>query len=167
MTGPGGGAVAGSAARAARAAVAAVVPDVGYADLIGYGRLAWHELRAIVADSPAAWADYYGFHIGAALPADPPPYSHLWAWTDQWLIRARLDGANAVVGVLALAAEPAPAPPAKLRERVAYQAVQAHNWPPTEKRVGPIAPDVADRQVTLYLIAGPRPVTFVALPPHP
>jgi len=39
---------------------------------------------------PAPEPNYHGFHIGG-LPAAPPPYTHLWAWSPGWLIRLRVD----------------------------------------------------------------------------
>ena len=151
----------------AEAAGSAVPADGGVADLIGYGRLPWDQLRALIRDSPAAWADYDGFHISPAPPDDPPPYSHLWAWTNRWLIRARIEGTTAITGALILTAEPADGPPALLREKATYQRVMAESWPSAEQRVGPLDPAVAGRRVTLYLISGTRPVTFVAVNPRP
>ena len=133
------------------------------ADLIGYGRLTWDQLLATIAGAQAAWADYEGFHVGAA-PQEPPPYSHLWAWTEQWLLRARIDGAGAITGALALTAEPQAAAEPKLREQVSYQRLSAHTWPADEKRIGPLDPHIAGRPVSLYVVAGPSPVTFAALP---
>jgi hypothetical protein len=136
-------------------------PGTGTAELIGYGRLRWDELTSMIGDAPAAWADYDGFHIGLACE-EPPPYSHLWAWTAQWLIRARIEGDTAVVGALILASPPAGAPPALMREQVTYERAAARTWPVQERRVGRLAPDVADRNVEIFLVAGERPVTFVA-----
>ena len=136
-------------------------PGTGTAELIGYGRMRWDELTSMLSDAPAAWADYDGFHIGRAC-AEPPPYSHLWAWTGQWLIRARIEGNSAIVGALILASPPAGSPPALMREQVTYERAAARTWPLREQRVGRLAPDVADRPVEIFLVAGERPVTFVA-----
>lgn len=144
----------------------AVAADGRVADLIGYGRLSWNQLRTLTRDAAAAWADYDGFHISPAPPDDPPPYSHLWAWTDRWLIRARIEGTTAITGALILTAEPADGPPGLLREKVTYQRVMAGSWPSTERRVGPLDLGVAGRPVSLYLISGTHPVTFVAVSPR-
>jgi hypothetical protein len=133
----------------------------GTTQLIGYGRVGWEHLTGMLAGAEAAWADYSGFHIGP-VPATPPPYSHLWAWTDRWLARARIDRDAAIIGVLAVGGEPETALTVKLSEGVRYQLVQAKTWPGNEKRVGPLAPDLANRGVDAYLVAGARPVTFVA-----
>lgn len=117
-------------------------PPVSTGDLIGFGRLTWDELLAVVGDAQAAWADYEGFHIGPA-PRRPPPYSHLWAWTSQWLLRARIDGSTAITGALVLTTEPPAWPTAKLREQVTCQRVLAETWPIREQRVGPLDPTVA------------------------
>ena len=82
----------------------------GTAPLIAYGRVAWDQITRMLAGAQAAWADYDGFHVGAA-PESPPPYSHLWAWTAGWLARIRVDGQHAIAGVLALRGQPGNSPP--------------------------------------------------------
>ena len=117
------------------------LPDLpsqtGTAELLGYGRISWGQLTSFLADADAeaAWADYSGFHIGP-VPAEPPPYSHLWAWSSQWLARVRIDNGTAITGVLALHDEPHSAPPVISRETVQFQHARAATWPQTEKRVG-------------------------------
>ncbi|BCB74577.1 hypothetical protein GCM10022251_82270 [Phytohabitans flavus] len=132
------------------------------ATLHGYGRLPWPTLAAALRAVPTAWADYHGFHIGAC-PDQAPPYTHLWAWTDAWLLRARIDGPSAIVGAL----EIGPAAPTGLTalhaEQVRYVTRTAHTWPAGEKRVGPLPAQVADQQVTLYEVGGPHPITFVRM----
>ena len=84
----------------------AIEAATGTAELAGYGRITWDAFRGLLGGAQAAWASYDGFHIGTA-PAEPPPYSHLWAWTDQWLHRARIEGDHVIVGALILQARPA------------------------------------------------------------
>ncbi|HVB41444.1 MAG TPA: hypothetical protein VNF47_01900, partial [Streptosporangiaceae bacterium] len=139
------------------------IPASGTADLVGYGRLEWSELARILGGAQTAWAGYDGFHIGHA-PSAAPPYSHLWAWTDQWLIRARIDGDQAIVGALILAAAPAGAPARLMTENVRYERATARTWDADEKRVGPMAPAQAGRPVDVFLVSGAHPVTFVAGP---
>jgi hypothetical protein len=136
------------------------------AELIGYGRVAWDVVTGMLDGAEAAFADYSGFHIGPP-PDTPPPYTHLWAWTSQWLARVRIDGQTAIIGILALTGEPDPAPPAQSREAVHYQCARARTWPHSEKRVGQLPADLADRNIDIYLIAGDHPVTFVAPSEHP
>jgi hypothetical protein len=133
----------------------------GTAELIGYGKVDWHQLTAMLAGSQAAWADYDGFHIGPP-PVAPPPYTHLWAWTNRWLARARIDGGTAIIGVLAFNGEPHPAPPVQFREPVHFEHSQGKTWSADEKRVGKQADHVAGRPVDIYLIPGEQPVTFIA-----
>jgi len=139
-------------------------PESGTAELIGYGRLTWRQLLDTLDGAPAAWADYEGFHIKPA-PSEPLPYTHLWAWTNQWLVRARIDVDTAITGALALTARPAAAPTAVLREQVTYQRVRANTWAVGEKRIGPLDSVLSGRTVDLYLIPGPKPVTFISLDP--
>jgi hypothetical protein len=135
--------------------------EAGTAKLVGYGRMPWSRLTAMLAGAEAAWADYDGFHIGPPPPV-PPPYSHLWAWPGRWLARARIDGDAAILGVLALTDEPGNAPPAVFRETVRYQQARASNWPAAENRAGPLPEMVAGREMAIYLIPGEQPVTFVS-----
>jgi hypothetical protein len=129
--------------------------------LYGCGRMAWPDLyRAASSCDAAAWADYDGFHIGR-LPDIPPPYTHLWAWAEQWLLRARVDGAHAIVAVLAFGEAipdritPVSAWPVQCTTRY------ARTWPAHEKRVGEIPAAVSDRAVEIWQVDGDRPVTFV------
>jgi len=132
----------------------------GTAELIGYGRISWDQLTSILTSAQAAWADYDGFHLGPVPPA-PPPYSHLWAWTDHWLARVRIDQDTAILGVLALNGKPHPVPPDSPTETVTYQVARAATWPPDEKRVGELALHIAGRAIHIYLIPGEHPITFV------
>ena len=147
------------------------LPDLpgqdGTAQLLGYGRISWDQLTGLLAEAETAWADYSGFHIGP-VPAEPPPYSHLWAWTSQWLARTRIDNGNAITGVLVLGSKPPSGPAVISRETVRFQRARATTWPQAEKRVGRLPSDIADRPVDIYLIPGDHPITFAALPtPEP
>jgi hypothetical protein len=135
----------------------------GTATLIAYGRLAWNQATRMLAGTEAAWADYDGFHIGAP-PESPPPYSHLWAWTTDWLARIRIDGQHAIAGLLILRRQPENCPPEQWRQDVQFQLVRSQTWPQAEKRVGPLALEVAGRIADLYLVTGEHAVTFVRIP---
>ena len=132
------------------------------ATLIAYGRTAWDQVSRMLTGAQAAWADYEGFHI-CPPPASPPPYSHLWAWTGDWLARIRIDGQHAVTGVLALNGQPGNCPPEQWRQDVQVQHVRSQTWPQAEKRVGPLTPEVADRSADLYLVTGERSIAFVMI----
>lgn len=136
----------------------------GTATLIGYGRITWADACLLLTGTEAAWADYEGFHIGPP-PQAPPPYSHLWAWTGQWLARLRIDGREVIAGVLALTAAPASGPPGRDPLAVSFSQVRSQTWPPAEKRVGPLLPGVPGRTADLYQVAGAHPVTFVRVHP--
>lgn len=138
----------------------------GTATLIAYGRVAWDQITAMLAGAQAAWADYDGFHVGAS-PESPPPYSHLWAWTEDWLARIRIDGTHAIAAVLALRGQPGNPPPEQWRQDVQFLEAQSQTWPPTEKRVGRLGPDVAGQPADLYLVTGERPVTFARIRREP
>jgi len=138
----------------------------GTATLIAYGRVTWDQITRMLAGAQAAWADYDGFHIGAP-PGSPPPYSHLWAWTPDWLARIRIDSQHAIAAVLALHGQPGNPPPEQWRQDVQFHQVQSQTWPPAEKRVGPLPPDVAGQPADLYLVPGERSVTFVRIRQEP
>jgi hypothetical protein len=138
----------------------------GTATLIAYGRVAWPQVTRLLTGAQAAWADYDGFHIGTP-PQSPPPYSHLWAWTADWLARIRIDNQDAITGVLSLRAQPASPLPEQWRQDVEFRQVRSQTWHPAERRVGPLRPAVAGQTADLYLITGEHPVTFVRIPPEP
>ena len=135
----------------------------GTATLIAYGRIPWDQTTPLLAGTQAAWADYDGFHIGAP-PQSAPPYSHLWAWTEDWLARIRIDGQHTITGILALHHPPGNNQPEQWRQDVQFQLVRSQTWPPAEKRVGPLPPEVADRTADLYLLTADHPVTFIKIP---
>ena len=145
-------------------------PVTGVATLHGYGRIAWHEVIAALPGASVAWADYDGFHVGD-VPTASPPYSHLWAWTNQWLLRARIEGDHAIVATLrptptgAAITAPVAHWPVLLTEEVRYTHLETRTWPTGEQRVGPLGPDVAARPADLYHLSGEHPVTFIRLRP--
>lgn len=130
--------------------------------LHAYGRLPWTDLLAAVDAAPAAWADYDGFHIGHC-PDQPPPYTHLWAWTANWLLRARIDGGQAIVAVLQIGELDLKRLTPRWSQPTGYELRHSHTWAGTDKRVGRLAPHVADRSVDLYEVGGKSPITFVRL----
>jgi len=148
--------------------VTAATAELGrtaFGRLQGHGRMDWPALAELVGDAPCAWADYHGFHIGA-FPAAPPPYTHLWSWSARLLMRTRIDGDRAVVGLLAIGDEPPPGP-ARTTEKVTYRVYPGRTWGTGEKRVGPVPASVAGRAVDLYQLAGAHPVTFIRLTGQP
>jgi hypothetical protein len=139
-------------------------PLLGTALLVGYGALPWTTLSAGLAGIPAAWADYGGFHLAAA-PDEPPPYTHLWAWTPDWLLRARIDGATAITGALLLTPGSSPLGRAPVDTwPVTYQRLTSRTWTRADSRVSALPDAIADQPFDLYQIPGERPVTFIARP---
>jgi hypothetical protein len=64
------------------------------------GRMSWSQaVVGPLAGAACLWQDMDGLHVSAALGAYPPT-SILWAWhPDSWLVRARLDGDDALIAV--------------------------------------------------------------------
>lgn len=73
--------------------------------LKGYGRLSWSDARELTDGLKCAWADYQGFHVDQLCPHEAPPYSHLWAWSEDFsrLVRVRIDEDEGIVGILSTA----------------------------------------------------------------
>jgi hypothetical protein len=118
--------------------------------LAGLGHRTWNDVRQICAGMTCAWADYDGYHLvkGGGCPAAAPPYSHLWAWSPELLVRVRVDGDHGVVGILTTSAvEP---PDSALFERVEVRERVATSFrePPTT--------------ISLMQVIGAMPVVFVA-----
>jgi hypothetical protein len=135
------------------------------ATLNSYGRVPWATLTQALHGATTAWADYDGFHIGEA-PEIAPPYTHLWAWADAWMLRARIDDGQAIVATLHLAdAAPPGITPCTPASTVTVTHLQSRTWLSGEHRIGPIASNVADQPVDLCHIDGAHPVTFVRLAP--
>jgi hypothetical protein len=136
--------------------------DTGTATLHGYGRITWPTLAQALNGLDAAWADYDGFHI-ATTPTQPPPYTHLWAWSTHWSIRARIDQDHTIVAALHLHGNDPPPLTPILTETVRYTRIHTSTWPAGEQRIGPLPAALADRKFQLDCIEGPRPITFVRL----
>jgi hypothetical protein len=118
--------------------------------LAGLGRRGWNDVRQLCAGMTCAWADYDGYHLvkDDGCPADAPPYSHLWAWSPDQLVRVRVDGDHAVVGVLTT--NPIEPAGSELFEQVDVVEREAASFrdPPTTIR--------------LLQVIGPMPVVFLA-----
>lgn len=70
--------------------------------LTGYGKLPWRDVVPLLNGLTCAWADYGGFHVRQSCPEQVPPYSHLWAWSQdsKTLVRVRIDDDKGIVGIL-------------------------------------------------------------------
>lgn len=132
-----------------------------------HGRISWAALAAALTGATTAWADYDGFHLGAA-PGAAPPYTHLWGWAEGWLLRARLDSGCAIVATLHLdESAPSGLPPGPRTEAVRATYRQSRTWPAGTPRVGQLEQEVRDQLVDLYQLDGDHPVTFVRISPAP
>ncbi len=137
-----------------------------YATVHGYGRVQWADVVATLGPTPAAWADYDGFHLAPA-PRQPPPYTHLWAWAPEWLLRARIDGPHAIVAVLQTGSHaPDGLTPRRSEPSVPFVRRISRTWPAKERRIGPLTSGVTDRAVELYEVRGQAPVTFIGMRPQ-
>jgi hypothetical protein len=117
-----------------------------------------------------AWADYTGFHVGTC-PENTPPYTHLWAWTPpaDFLIRARIDEGEAIIGALAKNPVPSlPKPPGCEKLTTVREETQ-HTWSPEDKRIGSQAEPalVLPTRVHAFITQTPVPITFIACPNSP
>ncbi len=139
--------------------------------LLGYGQQDWPRVVELARGMTCAWADITGFHVGAC-PQTVPAYSHLWAWSagHDRLLRARIDGDRAVVGVLTTAG---PDPSALANEQVEVldgalddegtQPLTLLTWKPGDTTIGEQPPEVLPGSVRGYRMAGPMPVVFIGV----
>lgn len=67
------------------------------------GVMSWNDARTnYLTGTAALWQDPEGLHLGPIAPGEPaPPTSILWAWSQERLMRIRLDGENAFVACIA------------------------------------------------------------------
>jgi hypothetical protein len=66
------------------------------------GYLPWAQVLAELQGLTCTWADYTGLHETDHLERlrTAPPYSHVWGWSDDRLVRVRVDVDEGVVAVL-------------------------------------------------------------------
>lgn len=119
--------------------------------LHGLGVVPWERVRQTCAGLQCAWADYDGFQ-GGDCPPEAPPYSHLWAWSPDRLVRVRIDGVSGILGVLTRGPTPLDGTVDPESVDVAVTTAMAGDG------------DAAGQPTTLVRVIGPMPVTFVAGP---
>jgi hypothetical protein len=113
----------------------------------------WQQVLAELQGLTCAWADYSGFHQTDDLDRldDPPPYSHVWGWSADRLVRVRIDldeGVGAILTPLDLARSTTT--PVQVIERTALPFAPSHS--PT-RLIQVLGPD------PLVFVAGPMPTT--------
>lgn len=130
--------------------------------LHAWGVLPWDRVVEIIGDAQAAWADYAGFHIGPC-PTEAPPYSHLWAWSDQWRFRVRIDGETGIVAALGNPVAPTGAPAHRSSE-VAVSEYAGIGWE-DDGQIAEAASDLLKgvHGIVLTETLEPMPMTFVSL----
>ena len=139
-------------------------PEIGNAQLLGFGHQSWTALQELLGPAVGWWADLDGWHHGA-LPATTPLSSHLWAWHGQECWRLRIDGSAAVVARLAPPDTPPPASAdAQLTEHVTVRRGEARSWPADDQQVHPRKDPLPLWTWELFEVVGPGPITFVR--PH-
>lgn len=131
-------------------------------ELHGWGRQPWSTLVRIATNLTCAWADYGGFHVGPC-PTSAPPYTHLWGWSKDGtvLLRARIDGEEAIIGVLASEVLDARLPKPSLSEAATVEETPARAWPDHHGRIAAQEPGVLSPTLKLVTALGPQPVSFV------
>lgn len=132
--------------------------------LHSWGRLDWADIVGVLRGSTAAWADYGGFHLGPC-PADAPPYSHLWAWTEDWRFRVRIDEDGGYLAALGDSTPP-PSTPETVAPSHGVVVREAHGIPwgddgQVPKRVTELASTI--KTIHLFETLEPMPMTFVSV----
>jgi len=67
--------------------------------IIAHGRVTWTQLLLLTDGLTCAWADHQGWHAGAC-PDSATAYTHVWGWSRDRLLRARIDETDVVVAEL-------------------------------------------------------------------
>jgi hypothetical protein len=136
--------------------------------LTAHGRLSWLQTRVLLDETTCAWADLDGFHCEGP-PTDPPLTTHVWAWSDQRMLRLRVDGAEAVAAELQLG------PPdmndaadntgnASAGKPVQFTEQLSTSWPELEGRDRVSVDKIwRDRQVRIFIVHGLIPLSFARL----
>jgi hypothetical protein len=129
------------------------------------GTLAWRDLRTMlcVTEHRCAWSDFSGFHLDLAdaLPLDPIPTTHLWAWDPAGTraLRARIDTDRALVSVLH--SEHADGDRDGEIERVRVQIRTGHGWSESDLHVGRSERTLPTGTFRLLEVAVEVPVLFL------
>lgn len=129
------------------------------ARLRGLGRVPWAAVTEELATMTCSWADLEGWHVEAA-PGRAPVATHLWGWSGPRWARVRVDGDEAIVGILDMdhGAD---------GEEVSVTRQHSVLWDVDDPRIPATSLHWLGMTVTLLIVEGLRPVTFVecARPP--
>ncbi len=121
------------------------------------GELGWSALRELLLADAAtcAWSDYSGFQLAPALalPDGIPPTTHLWAWGERYVVRARLDVDRALVAALAEAGGEG--------EQVQVAVRRGHPWSDADVQIGRADAPLPSAPFELLELTGASPATFV------
>ncbi|MFG1859038.1 hypothetical protein ACGFJT_44885 [Actinomadura geliboluensis] len=126
------------------------------ARLVARGRLSWEQALPHLTGTTCLWSDLDGLHSGLS-PAQVPIATHLWAWDEGRLLRARIDGPDCILAELHF-------DPTTMGEPVRFTVRQVPTWPLGEGRVS-VADQWRARSVTLYEVLGLMPLAFARLAP--
>ncbi|MFF0520679.1 hypothetical protein ACFYTC_18355 [Actinomadura nitritigenes] len=124
------------------------------ARLVARGRVPWEHALPHLTGTTCLWADIDGLHTGPP-PGRAPIATHLWAWDEDRLLRARVDGSDCILAELHLGS-------AAVGDLVGIAVRQVPTWPLGEGRVS-VADEWRARSATLYEVLGLMSLTFARL----
>lgn len=96
--------------------------------LVRHGWQPWSRVVQHLVGAHCLWLDVDGLQRGAASASFPPGGTHLWAWADRRLFRARLDIGSAVLTELELE-------PITSQDICEVRRWLSPTWPPGEGRI--------------------------------
>lgn len=141
-------------------------------ELTEIGKLTWTQCRTLAVDNKLSvmWSGLMGTHSGPAteLPEQPSTGTHLWGWSDNLWLRARIDGNNCYVSTLQPPKSNADDGPVGAGGGGAVSAVRVERavpWAPNEARLSTTTRAMVQRlaigdQWTLT-VGATAPISFV------
>ncbi len=133
--------------------------------LIPHAKCDWKDVVRVLDGLECAWADYEGFHVESAPPAEVPPYSHIWAWNSDGsrLLRGRIDGEYVWLGELRTK-EITPdsnKPDSEPAEKLPVVKRPIVTWNAGDLVIGQQKPEHLERDYYAVEVLSPNPVTFI------
>ena len=137
------------------------IDRTGTGTLVGYGEQRWDQVARVLAGMSAVWFGIDGTQFGLVPDKAPIGATHLWAWSDDRLARARIEGEAAIVAVLQIGED------VGTDNVVPYMKVNGGDIMLSvhDGRLGnnQTTHELVQKPMTLYVVSGATPLEFVAL----
>ena len=133
--------------------------------LVGYGEQGWSQVAELLKGMTAVWFGIDGPQTGPVPPAAPIGATHLWAWSEKRLARARIQDGKAIMALLCLSEADVPSSPV-CPEKVEYTLIDdASTMDIDDGRIGmnPESHKLVQRTTDVYIVNGATPLEFIKL----